>query len=76
LQKNLELENKNTKNKVNEMDQKVKNALSTKVFEMEKHKIYEKLSEFKNKSDELSRKNGEFVEFRKTYLGEKEKMKQ
>jgi hypothetical protein len=35
---------------------------------MEKHKIYEKLSEFKNKSDDLTKKNNEFVEFRKGYL--------
>ena len=38
---------------------------------MEKHKIYEKLSEFKNKTDDLLRKNNEFVDFRKNYLSEK-----
>ena len=38
---------------------------------MEKHKIYEKLSEFKNKADDFLRKNNEFVDFRKNYLSEK-----
>jgi uncharacterized short protein YbdD (DUF466 family) len=32
LRKNMDLENKVTKQKVNELDQKVKNSLPTKVF--------------------------------------------
>ena len=35
---------------------------------MEKHKIFEKLSDHKTKLDELSRKNNEFVDFRKVTL--------
>lgn len=36
-------------------------------FEVEKHKIFEKLSEYKSKIDDLSRKNQEFFDFRKNY---------
>jgi len=67
----VDIQNKVTKQKVGDLDAKVQKAMSAKIFEMEKHKIYEKLSEFKNKSDELSRKNSEFVDFRKNYMTDK-----
>jgi hypothetical protein len=40
----------------------------TSTFDIEKHKIYERLSELKSRADELLRKSNDFVEFRKTYL--------
>lgn len=55
---------------------RVGKALQVNTFEMEKHKIYEKLSEIKNKAEELARRNNEFVEFRKGYLTHNEKAKQ
>lgn len=50
--------------------------MQTTAFEVEKHKIYERLSELKNRGDELSRRNNEFVEFRKGYLVNNEKVKE
>ena len=43
---------------------------------MEKHKIFERISEIKHKTDDMVRKNNEFVEFRKSYLTNNEKIKQ
>lgn len=51
-------------------------ALLVSNFEIEKHKIYERLSELKNRSDDLFRKNNEFVDFRKAYLANNERTKQ
>ena len=45
-------------------------------FETEKHKIYEKFAEYRNKMDELNRKNFEFVDFRKETMSNHEKVKQ
>ncbi len=45
-------------------------------FETEKHKIYEKFAENRNKIDEFARKNNEFVEFRKGYLMNNERNNQ
>jgi len=39
-------------------------------FEIEKHKIFDKLAELKSKTDDLLKKNNEFTEFRKNYLSQ------
>ena len=36
---------------------KVSKALQTSAFEVEKHKIFERLSEMRNKTDDLMRRN-------------------
>lgn len=50
--------------------------LSINSFEVEKHKIYEKLSEYKNKIDDLGRGRQDFVDFRKNSFEINERIKQ
>ena len=51
-------------------------CMTSGAFEAEKHKIYEKFAEYRNKIDELNRKNFEFVDFRKETMSDREKVKQ
>ena len=46
---------------------RVTKSLPIQNFEIEKHKIFEKLSEYKNKIDDLTRKNQQFTDFRKNF---------
>lgn len=76
VEKDNDIKNKSMSNKMQELAEKVAKALQVNAFEIEKHKIYERLSEMKHKTDDLGRKNQEFVEFRKSYLLNNEKSKQ
>ena len=49
--------------------------MSIQTFEVEKHKIFEKLSDYKSKIDDLTRKNQEFFDFRKGYYEANERLK-
>lgn len=57
VEKDIDIKNKVANGKMQELSDKVAKALQISSFDIEKHKIYEKLSEMRNKTDDLVRRN-------------------
>ena len=50
--------------------------MSVQIFEQEKHKIYDKLSEFRSKIDDSLKRGQEFIDYRKNNMEVNERIRQ